>query len=360
MSVKKEKKTILFYNAIPMPHSIKTQKLFTESGYEVKFWYYKDLTTLYPWNTLDSNYRYFIYGEKGNNLLKLLKQAWVSDIVIISGWHNKIHIILSFFCFFFKIKYAYWIDVPDQPKKSFKTFFKKVLLNMVNYIFITGKEGIVRLSKWYNLNKKKMYDFPYLSTDIEEILVENNNNIRILKLNEGDKIKVLICNRFEERKGYHSFYEALKILDKKTLQSFSFIIVGSGTQYEKYKRLFADLNLNLEIKFWVEYEHYRQLIRETDVLLHPSLHEPFGIPPIDAMAHGKLVIASDCVMSVYDRIVSGSNGFIYDAGNSVQLANLFKNLAENQKIIYELGLKAIKTSKLYTYDYNLQVISKLL
>lgn len=360
MEFKDKQKTILFYNAIPMPHSMRLHNLLCDSGYIVNFWYYKDLTTLYPWKTLDSNREYFVFGTKSNNIWKLLRQARNSDLVIITGWHNKIHVLLSIFCFCFNVKYCYWMDVSERPPDSLKTLIKKMLLKTTDFLLVTGVEGINRISKWYNLDQKKFRDFPYLSAPINEDKAFIFNEERKKKLNEGDKIKILICNRFEERKGYHSLYKALQIINKNILSDFRFLIIGSGTQYEKYKELFNDLKLDIEIKSWVEYENYIEYIMSTDVLIHASLHEPFGIPPIDAMAHGKLVIASDEVMSTYDRISNGKNGFLYKAGDSDELAKILTYITHNKNNIYEFGSRAKITSTTYTFKNNIKVIRDLI
>jgi glycosyltransferase involved in cell wall biosynthesis len=360
MGFKDKKKSILFYNAIPMPHSIRLQNLLCDSGYLINFWYYKDLTTLYPWKTLDSSRKYIVFGSESNNIWKLLKQAKNSDLVIITGWHNKIHILLAIFCFCFNIKYAYWLDVSEKPSNIYKTVVKKILLKACSFLFVTGVEGINRISKWYNLEKKKFRDFPYLSAPVNEEKTDALNEEREKMLVEDDKVNILICNRFEERKGYHSLYEALKIVNKNTLNEFRFLIIGSGTQYEKYYQLFNDLQLDIKIKPWVEYEEYLEFVMSTDVLIHASLHEPFGIPPIDAMAHGKLVITSDAVMSTYDRITNGNNGYLYKAGDSEELAKILIFITQNKNYIYELGYKGRVTSKYYSYKNNIDVINDVM
>lgn len=356
----KQGKRVLFYNAIPMPHSVKMHQLLVEAGYQVEFWYYKDLTTLYPWNSLKSQHKYFVFGITDNNLIKLLKHAFSADLVIITGWHTRIHVILSFFCYLLNIKYAYWVDVPEKPKVGFSTRIKRLLLKMTDYLLVTGKEGINRISIWYNLDYKKFRDFPYLAADTNEVIISEFNKDRIFKLANGSKINVLISNRFERRKGYECVYQALKITDINLMNNFCFTIIGSGSELDLYKKLFHELQIDVNFKDWVEYEEYLKLIMECDILLHASINEPFGIPPIDAMAHGKLVIASDGVMSTYDRISDGKDGFLFESGDFEKLSKILCFLAKNSHIIYDCGAKAAFKSKKYSYKYNLDVIDSLL
>jgi glycosyltransferase involved in cell wall biosynthesis len=352
-------KNILFYNAIPMPHSIMLHKALVEKGYKVNFWYYKDLTTLYPWKSLNSTNEYFVFGKNGHDFRKLVKQTLQSDLVIITGMHTKIHVILAITCYLLRIKYAYWLDVSEKRKRNFKTFINKILLKMADYLFVTGQEGIRRISVWNKLNISKFRDFPYLGAIVDDGEIRELNMQRNKLLMENDKIKILISNRFEKRKGYDCVLKALKTLEVNTLGKYILTILGSGTQFEYYNGLLNDLNMKIDIKHWVEYSDYLKHIKETDILIHASSHEPFGIPPIDAMAHGKLVIVSDGVMSTIDRIHSGENGFVFRANDSVRLAEILKSICDDRKLIYKIGNKAYNDSKNYQIEYNLSVINEI-
>ncbi|MBE0653574.1 MAG: glycosyltransferase family 4 protein [Bacteroidales bacterium] len=343
-----------------MPHSLKLHEALVKNGYQVSFWYYKDLTSLYPWRSLNTNLNYHVYGTKKGMLIKLIRQVLGSDLVIITGWHTKIHVLLALICFFGRIRYAYWLDVPEDPESGIKRLTKRILLKMVDYLFVTGHEGIRRISRWSKVNPAKFKDFPYLSADVDETEVAEINRSRALSLKKGGDIRVLISNRFEIRKGYQCLYDAFRELNPDCLKKLRLTIIGSGTEYEKYKMLFNRLDIAPRFEHWVEYEQYLQLIRETDVLIHPSIHEPFGIPPVDAMAHGKLTIASDGVMSVIDRIVNGKNGFIFKANDASALSDILTLICSNPLIVYDLGSMALINARKFQTDYNLATIRDLL
>lgn len=80
---------------------------------------------------------------------------------------------------------------------------------------------------------------------------------------------------------------------------------------------------------WVEPTEYTRLMSQTDVYIHASLEEPFGIPPLDAMYKKKVVIVSDGVKST-DRIIdNGVNGFIYKSNDAEQLATILMSLKKD-------------------------------
>lgn len=76
-------------------------------------------------------------------------------------------------------------------------------------------------------------------------------------------------------------------------KQFHFIILGHGEEEGKYKEIAESLDMDIEFYGWTEPEKYQRFMDETDVYIHPSIEEPFGIPPIDAMGRKKVVIVSD-------------------------------------------------------------------
>ena len=66
---------------------------------------------------------------------------------------------------------------------------------------------------------------------------------------------------------------------------------------------------------WLSLKGYELLLNEIDILIHPSYEEPFGIPPIEAMLLGKIVIVSSGVHSLDGLVKNGINGFVYRKGD---------------------------------------------
>ncbi len=164
------------------------------------------------------------------------------------------------------------------------------------------------------------------------------NSLRIRKLRNKEKINIFIANNFVERKGYSILMEAFTLLKQNNLiDKFNIVIAGTGVLFEKYSKEFMNLSSNIILLGWIEQEEYLFNMNNCDVYIHASLFEPFGIPPLDAMARGKLLIVSDGVKST-DRIIEDSiNGYVYSAPKSEELYEILKKL--NVDTIYTLGMK---------------------
>ncbi|MFM8316311.1 MAG: glycosyltransferase, partial [Deltaproteobacteria bacterium] len=57
-----------------------------------------------------------------------------------------------------------------------------------------------------------------------------------------------------------------------------------------------------------------------DVLVVPSVKEPWGLVVNEAMASGTPVIASDCVGASYDLIEVGKTGYVFKSNDQESLA----------------------------------------
>jgi len=355
------KKKLLFFNVAPMPHSLLIYQEFVNSGYLVDFWFIKDEPTIYPWKEKLSRIQpYNTFKTNLKNIIKLVKSTNESDLVVITGWNSVAHVVLAIYCFLRGITYAYWLDIPLPPKRGFKKFVKKKLLELCDGLFVTGEYGFKIFREYYHVSEDKCYNFPYLEDECQEGELFAFNKQRRLDLTNGDKIKILIANRFLKRKGHSTILSAFRALPQNLLERFEIRIIGDGPEKKYYQDQYIKIHGNIVLDGWVEYEKYRQALKSTDVLIHASMHEPYGIPPMDAMKYGKLVVCSTGVYSGLDRIKHGENGFLFSASNVKELEYILRNVADNRELVYKLGDNAYSTSLQYGFKTNLLAVERIL
>ena len=353
-------KKILFFNAVPMPHSVLLHKKLVEAGYIIDFWYYKDLTSTYPWENFNADLKYNVFNNSFDHFRKVLISLFQSDLVIITGWHTKFHVFLMFLSKLIGKKYALWLDVTLEKIPIYKKLRNIAFLKLAPWLFVTGDYGIKQLKLLYGININKTKDFPYLSAEFDEHKVKEINEKRNEVVLSDSVIKLLISNRFIERKGYNIIIKAFSILPAEVRKQFHITVLGNGINFEKYKAEMMSCMENIEFLGWVEYDTYLSSLTECDIFLHASIDEPFGIPPMDAMVCGKLVISSDGVVSSMSRIINGINGFIYSKNDYKELSAIFSYIVKNRSEIYEMGKAALNTSKKYSYNYNIKSIQSII
>lgn len=109
---------------------------------------------------------------------------------------------------------------------------------------------------------------------------------------QGHKV-VLFAGRITIQKGVDYFVHAAK----KVLQhqkGVYFIVAGSGDMEQQIMRLTADLGISSNFLFTGYYtlEEQASLFSLADVLVMPSVSEPFGIIPLESMSNATPVIVS--------------------------------------------------------------------
>lgn len=108
----------------------------------------------------------------------------------------------------------------------------------------------------------------------------------------GEKI-VTFIGRITLQKGPEYFVEAAGLLLKK-MPGVRFVMAGSGDMMGSMVEQAARMGITDRFHFtgFLESEEVRHLLAVTDVFVMPSISEPFGIAPLEAMQAGVPVIIS--------------------------------------------------------------------
>ncbi len=105
---------------------------------------------------------------------------------------------------------------------------------------------------------------------------------------------ILAVGTIEPRKNLESVFKAFRILAVKHLDLHLCVAGGKGWQqskiFQNFPKEFAD---RIHILGYVKMSTLPELYSRAKCLVYPSLYEGFGIPPLEAMACGCPVIASN-------------------------------------------------------------------
>ncbi|CEG11088.1 Mannosyltransferase [groundwater metagenome] len=147
---------------------------------------------------------------------------------------------------------------------------------------------------------------------------------------------------------------------KKVVTDVKLIKVG-GYEWKseriKILDLIKDLNLEKDILFFenVSGEVLPLFYSASDVFVFPSLYEGFGLPPLEAMACGCPVIASNKA-SIPE--VVGDAGILVEPDED----NLFKsmfNLLKDKRLIKELSKKGLEQAKKFSLEKECEETLKI-
>lgn len=150
---------------------------------------------------------------------------------------------------------------------------------------------------------------------------------------------VLFNASWIKRKGIQTLVDAASILEDKKIK-VQWLLAGTGKSSEEVLNSWPiQLRPNVKIipKFDPAYEH--KILKDSSIFVLPSFFEGQPLSLIQAMAAGKCCITTDAC-GQKDLIKHRSNGLLFNAGDSEQLAVLIEEIYFNQAFKKTLGDKA--------------------
>ncbi len=236
----------------------------------------------------------------------------------------------------------------------FKLFRKKVILHIhgaefekfhahnprsVNYIchkadmLVTVSNYFVNFLKRVNLND----NVALLHNSISTIIAKTNNN--------GIHPDTLILSYFgviTGRKGIFEVLEAIAICKNKLKTNIEFHIGGNG-EIDRMHDTISRLGLQDTVIYdgWLGENEKKQLLEKSDIFIHPSHFESFGISILEAIGHGIPVITT-AVGGITDLVTDRFNGIVVEPGNVKQIAEAITYLADHPEERLRLGANASK------------------
>ena len=142
----------------------------------------------------------------------------------------------------------------------------------------------------------------------------------------------LYFGRISEEKGIETLLEAHRLLSNK----LHLKVVGNGPRLPKLKKWSA----GVEFTGYKTGEELKDLIKRASYVVVPSKwHENCSMSVLESMAYGKPVLGSR-VGGIPDQIEDGKTGLLFEMGNSKDLAEKMRLLAQNRHLRREMGKAA--------------------
>ena len=148
------------------------------------------------------------------------------------------------------------------------------------------------------------------------------------------KIIVGTIARSHKTKGYSDF---LWLSEKMKDDRFSFISISQD-----------NLPKNNFIKNYKPYndDEYQEILKKCDIIVNTSYFEGFGLPPLEAMSFGILVIARE--NEGLKQYANNENIIIYF--DKKELINILKNIIKDKRQFVELIKNGKKTTKFFNKE----------
>ena len=209
------------------------------------------------------------------------------------------------------------------------------------------------LVKYSNINPEKIKTI-YLGVN-ESFKKIGNNEVELFKEKYSlEEPFILYVGSEQPRKNFNvlikSFYKLNKI---EGFENFKLIKVGrpqtSLGERENLNKMINNLGLQKKIKFidYVDESNLPLVYNAADLFVFPSLYEGFGLSPLESMACGTPVIASN--RSSIPEVV-GDAGILVDPLDIDELTEKMVDVLNNEDIKKDLSKKGLERSENFTWE----------
>lgn len=239
--------------------------------------------------------------------------------------------------------------VSDRYLRIFNEELPKMLKNCEGIITVSefSKEDI---SKEFNFPKDKIYVTHLAAEDIYKPMDKFIcKNLLKNKYNINDDF-ILYVGGFSPRKNIIGLIEAFSLIHPSKRKNKKLVITGKkGLSYSKYQKRADDLKISDDVIFtdFIPLEDLPLFYNCADVLVYPSFYEGFGLPPLEAMACGTPVIASN-VTSLPE--VCYNSALLINPYNIDELSSLIEQVINDNNLSLSLTNKSLSRSKNFSWN----------
>lgn len=147
---------------------------------------------------------------------------------------------------------------------------------------------------------------------------------------KGDALVLVSTSRMVKAKGIGELIEAFKLIDNTNV---ILKLCGDGPDVDYFKSL-ADGVKNIE--FLGHVDDVIQVLQKSDLLVHPSYHEGFGLSLVEAEMCSLPIIACN-VGSIPEIVKDGKSGILVSPKNVKELATAMSLLVKDSKLRVDMG-----------------------
>jgi len=227
-------------------------------------------------------------------------------------------------------------DVVKNPKKTKKFRYRTEMnaLRKADKIIAVSNHTKKMLVNHYNVTPSKI-------KVIFNAVKIKDKQLRKRKMNNT----VLYLGRLNYQKGIRYFIEAAKKVIKKD-KKVKFLVAGSGRKKKKYIKKIKKMKIEDNVTFAGYVKDKDRTYRIADVFVMPSVSEPFGITPLEAMRNGTPAIISR--QSGVSEVLNNCIKFNY--WDTKDLAKKILMLLNNKKLYNSLRKKGFKELKDFSWE----------
>ncbi len=260
--------------------------------------------------------------KRSSRLINYLEsQEW--RLVVIPGYYRPEYWAALMYCLLKGIKIGLFCDstYSDAYTHGLRLLLKRFFVRFCDVYFAYGirsHEYLVFLGADPNRIKTRCQAAALPSNYSPEEIIRK----RIKKRNLESACTVLYVGRLSPEKDLITLLNAWKVVSVKW-PSASLDIIGSGPQERDLKLLVESMGLLSRVRFLgaKDIDTIYDAYTSSDLLVLPSMREPWGLVVNEALSFGCPVVVSDRCGCVPELVHDGKSGFQFRAGDAEDLSD---------------------------------------
>lgn len=346
-------KTLHVFQDLATPHNNALIEAFRRLFPDVRLvtWYTMRTYDVLPWKDslaqqVDNHYC-DSWGERLRVLWRVL--AHPDETFLIVGYLSMTARVMMGLFWLLRRDFLYWSDHPVEEKTPMRRLLRRVayaiLRRRARRFFVVGQHTADYFSA-RGFPPERITNLPVF-VSVPRRAEADRGPVRERYGVGPDQRLAVAASRLDYNKGYDLLLEAIAMLDDAHRARLRLVIVGSGPEEEKLRRLASTERLRDCILFqpWLEPAEYAKALSAADFFLHPARFDAFGGGTLYAMAAGVPVIGSDGAGSAVDRIRHGENGLIYPRRDVAALADRIRWMLDHDEERRAMGRSALATAE---------------
>lgn len=245
------------------------------------------------------------------------------------------------------------VTLHDLGFKYFPELYSSVDLRYHNWAMNHSVKHATHIIAISEFTKKDILRYYRIDPAKITVIYEgyNETEFKPLKLKDSSKPYIFFIGRLEEKKNILGMLRAYEILRKEKNISHQFILAGSpGYGYEKIQtfinQLPPDIRKDIILPGYVSQEKYIDLLKNADILFFCTFFEGFGLPPLEAMACGIPVVASNRT-SLPE--VCGKAAFLVNPEKPFDMAAALSKIINNEGTRNALISKGLARASMFSW-----------
>lgn len=170
----------------------------------------------------------------------------------------------------------------------------------------------------------------------------------------SQKLNLAVAARLEKQKAHEILWQALAGWNEK---NWVLHVFGVGSRETELKKLAEELGIADKI-IWHGVKRMVLALGQVDIFIQPSWYEGLSVGLMEAMAAGRLVIASEAAGQ--ELITDQVDGFLFKTGDSIELRNLLDHVDKHQEKMKAVANTASKKAqKEFGIEKNIREIAEI-